>query len=88
MNKCPKCHAPARCGPPDGDFRYVPTFDCSKELKDKAERLAKALEGIIKFDDDEGIFDCLEYVDMFKSADFRKTMEQARQAVAEWGSLG
>lgn len=32
MDKCPKCHAPARCGPPDGDFRYVPPISYRNEL--------------------------------------------------------
>ena len=32
MDKCPKCHAPARCGPPDGDFKYTPPYDYKPEL--------------------------------------------------------
>ena len=41
MDKCPKCHAPARCGPPDGDFRYVPPVNRKADL---AQSLADALE--------------------------------------------
>ena len=44
MNKCPKCHAPAKSSAPDGDFRYdefTATLHLNRKIEEQAKRIAE-----------------------------------------------